>query len=54
MTFWLTLRRACGWATLKKFTERELHARVPYGHREGTYPLGSGSRNSEGPTGPGR
>ncbi|MEU1056844.1 Helicase associated domain protein [Streptomyces sp. NPDC005876] len=29
-----------GWAALKKFTERELHARVPYGHKEGVYPLG--------------
>ncbi|MFJ9668799.1 Helicase associated domain protein [Streptomyces sp. NPDC101219] len=32
---------ARGWAALKKFTERELHARVPYGHKEGAYPLGS-------------
>ncbi|MFI1370222.1 helicase associated domain-containing protein [Streptomyces griseochromogenes] len=31
---------ARGWAALKKFTERELHARVPYGHREGATPLG--------------
>ncbi|MEU1232303.1 Helicase associated domain protein [Streptomyces sp. NPDC005828] len=31
---------ARGWAALKKFTERELHARVPYGHKEGAYPLG--------------
>ncbi|WP_331717802.1 Helicase associated domain protein (plasmid) [Streptomyces zaomyceticus] len=31
---------ARGWAKLKKFTERETHARVPYGHKEGTYPLG--------------
>ncbi|MFF0190831.1 Helicase associated domain protein [Streptomyces sp. NPDC005244] len=31
---------ARGWASLKKFTEREQHARVPYGHREGAYPLG--------------
>ncbi|WP_331751530.1 Helicase associated domain protein (plasmid) [Streptomyces sp. NBC_00715] len=31
---------ARGWASLKKFTERERHARVPYGHREGAYPLG--------------
>jgi hypothetical protein len=31
---------ARGWANLKKFTERERHARVPYGHREGAYPLG--------------
>ncbi|MFH9296475.1 Helicase associated domain protein [Streptomyces sp. NPDC017520] len=29
-----------GWAALKKFAERELHARVPYGHKEGAYPLG--------------
>ncbi|MEU7027946.1 Helicase associated domain protein [Streptomyces sp. NPDC046275] len=32
---------ARGWAALKKFTEREQHARVPYGHKEGAYPLGS-------------
>lgn len=31
---------ARGWAKLKAFTEREAHARVPYGHREGAYPLG--------------
>ncbi|WP_331732031.1 Helicase associated domain protein [Streptomyces sp. NBC_00989] len=31
---------ARGWAALKKFTEREKHARVPYGHKEGAYPLG--------------
>ncbi|MCX2928467.1 DEAD/DEAH box helicase [Streptomyces sp. NEAU-W12] len=31
---------ARGWAALKKFTERERHARVPYGHREGATPLG--------------
>nr|WP_169786248.1 DEAD/DEAH box helicase [Streptomyces yerevanensis] len=31
---------ARGWAALKKFSERELHARVPYGHREGAHPLG--------------
>ncbi|WP_149561567.1 DEAD/DEAH box helicase [Streptomyces cacaoi] len=31
---------ARGWAALKKFTEREDHARVPYGHKEGAYPLG--------------
>lgn len=31
---------ARGWAALKKFTDRELHARVPYGHKEGAYPLG--------------
>jgi superfamily II DNA or RNA helicase len=29
-----------GWAKLKTFAGRELHARVPYGHREGAYPLG--------------
>ncbi|WP_331727658.1 Helicase associated domain protein [Streptomyces sp. NBC_01176] len=31
---------ARGWAALKKFTERVGHARVPYGHREGAFPLG--------------
>ncbi|NJP80869.1 helicase, partial [Streptomyces sp. AA8] len=33
---------ARGWAKLKAFTEREGHARVPYGHKEtpGPYPLG--------------
>ncbi|MFH8717757.1 DEAD/DEAH box helicase, partial [Streptomyces zaomyceticus] len=31
---------ARGWAALRKFTEREAHARVPYGHREGATPLG--------------
>ncbi|MGW8889637.1 Helicase associated domain protein [Streptomyces sp. NPDC055749] len=31
---------ARGWAALKKFTEREHHARVPYGHKEGAKPLG--------------
>ncbi|MGV9884903.1 Helicase associated domain protein [Streptomyces sp. NPDC003006] len=31
---------ARGWAALKKFTERERHARVPYGHKEGPTPLG--------------
>ncbi|MGR4854938.1 Helicase associated domain protein [Streptomyces sp. LARHCF252] len=31
---------ARGWAKLKLFTEREGHARVPYGHREGGTPLG--------------
>ncbi|MET9135153.1 DEAD/DEAH box helicase [Streptomyces antibioticus] len=31
---------ARGWAKLKTFTEREGHARVPYGHREGATPLG--------------
>ncbi|MGW0669734.1 Helicase associated domain protein [Streptomyces sp. NPDC002746] len=29
-----------GWASLKAFAERELHARVPYGHKEGPFPLG--------------
>ncbi|MFJ3899880.1 Helicase associated domain protein [Streptomyces sp. NPDC090083] len=29
-----------GWSALKKYTEREKHARVPYGHKEGAYPLG--------------
>ncbi|MEU1377937.1 Helicase associated domain protein [Streptomyces triculaminicus] len=32
---------ARGWAALKKFTEREAHARVPYGHKEGAFPLGT-------------
>jgi superfamily II DNA or RNA helicase len=31
---------ARGWAKLKQYVEREGHARVPYGHKEGTYPLG--------------
>ncbi|MFD1275459.1 helicase associated domain-containing protein [Streptomyces kaempferi] len=31
---------ARGWAALRKFTEREGSARVPYGHREGATPLG--------------
>ncbi|MET7853909.1 Helicase associated domain protein [Streptomyces avermitilis] len=31
---------ARGWAALKKFTEREQHARVSYGHKEGAHPLG--------------
>lgn len=31
---------ARGWAALKKFTEREHHTRVPYGHKEGAQPLG--------------
>ncbi|MFC9462713.1 helicase associated domain-containing protein [Streptomyces sp. NPDC056983] len=31
---------ARGWAALKKFTEREAHARVPYDHKEGAHPLG--------------
>ncbi|MBZ9593625.1 Helicase associated domain protein [Streptomyces erythrochromogenes] len=29
-----------GWSALKKYTQREKHARVPYDHREGPYPLG--------------
>jgi hypothetical protein len=32
---------ARGWAQLKVFTEREQHARCPYGHREGAFPLGT-------------
>ncbi|MFE7076475.1 Helicase associated domain protein [Streptomyces sp. NPDC057620] len=31
---------ARGWAALKRFTDREDHARVAYGHKEGAYPLG--------------
>ncbi|MET7978729.1 Helicase associated domain protein [Streptomyces mirabilis] len=31
---------ARGWAALRKFAERETHARVPYDHKEGPYPLG--------------
>jgi len=31
---------ARGWAKLKTFTQREGHARVPYGHKEGATPLG--------------
>ncbi|MEU3297915.1 Helicase associated domain protein [Streptomyces longwoodensis] len=31
---------ARGWAALKRFAEREGHARVPYGRKEGAYPLG--------------
>lgn len=31
---------ARSWAKLKQFTEREGHARVPYGHREWGTPLG--------------
>ncbi|WP_329564312.1 Helicase associated domain protein (plasmid) [Streptomyces uncialis] len=31
---------ARGWSALKMFTEREHHARVPYGHKEGATPLG--------------
>lgn len=32
---------ARGWSALKTFTERELHARVPYGLKEGAFPLGA-------------
>lgn len=32
---------ARGWSALKTFTERELHARVPYGFKEGAFPLGA-------------
>ncbi|MEU7032027.1 Helicase associated domain protein [Streptomyces sp. NPDC046275] len=31
---------ARGWSKLKQYTQREGHARVPYGHKEGAYPLG--------------
>lgn len=31
---------ARGWVKLKQYAGREGHARVPYGHREGAYPLG--------------
>ncbi|MFH8843172.1 Helicase associated domain protein [Streptomyces sp. NPDC017868] len=31
---------ARGWAKLKQYVEREGHARVPYGHKEGATPLG--------------
>ncbi|MGW2914893.1 Helicase associated domain protein [Streptomyces asoensis] len=31
---------ARGWAKLRTFAERQRHARVPYGHKEGAYPLG--------------
>ncbi|MFD0078526.1 Helicase associated domain protein [Streptomyces sp. NPDC127166] len=31
---------ARGWAKLKAYAEREGHARVPYGHKEGSTPLG--------------
>ncbi|MFJ5036103.1 helicase associated domain-containing protein [Streptomyces sp. NPDC088560] len=31
---------ARGWSKLKAFAKREGHARVPYGHKEGAYPLG--------------
>ncbi|MFF2519393.1 hypothetical protein [Streptomyces sp. NPDC058086] len=42
---------ARGWTSLTKFTERELHARVSYGHKEGAYPLG---QNNDEPTEPDR
>lgn len=32
---------ARGWSALKTFAERELHARVPYGFKEGPFPLGA-------------
>lgn len=32
---------ARGWSALKSFAERELHARVPYGFKEGAFPLGA-------------
>ncbi|GHB29911.1 DEAD/DEAH box helicase [Streptomyces chryseus] len=32
---------ARGWSALKTFAERELHARVPYGFKEGAFPLGA-------------
>ncbi|WP_308340517.1 MULTISPECIES: helicase associated domain-containing protein [unclassified Streptomyces] len=32
---------ARGWSALKTFTERELHARVPYGFKEVAFPLGT-------------
>ncbi|SOD63059.1 Helicase conserved C-terminal domain-containing protein [Streptomyces zhaozhouensis] len=31
---------ARGWDALRRYVEREQHARVPYGHREGVFPLG--------------
>lgn len=31
---------ARGWAKLKEYVEREGHARVPYEHKEGAFPLG--------------
>lgn len=31
---------ARGWAALRRYVEREGHARVPYDHKEGAYPLG--------------
>ncbi|MGW5067158.1 Helicase associated domain protein [Streptomyces cyaneofuscatus] len=32
---------ARGWSALKTFADRELHARVPYGFKEGPFPLGA-------------
>ncbi|WP_327169982.1 DEAD/DEAH box helicase [Streptomyces subrutilus] len=32
---------ARGWSALKTYAERELHARVPYGYKEGAFPLGA-------------
>ncbi|MFB6814438.1 Helicase associated domain protein [Streptomyces sp. NPDC056347] len=32
---------ARGWAALKRFVDREGHARAPYGHKEGPFPLGA-------------
>ncbi|MEU6314031.1 Helicase associated domain protein [Streptomyces sp. NPDC047014] len=32
---------AHGWSALKTYAERELHARVPYGFKEGPFPLGA-------------
>ncbi|MEU4954701.1 DEAD/DEAH box helicase [Streptomyces lavendulae] len=32
---------ARGWSALKTFAERERHARVPYGFKEGAFPLGA-------------
>ncbi|MFC8278272.1 Helicase associated domain protein [Streptomyces sp. NPDC057271] len=32
---------ARGWSALKTYAERELHARVPYGFKEGPFPLGA-------------
>ncbi|MGW3852250.1 helicase associated domain-containing protein [Streptomyces fagopyri] len=45
---------ARGWTSLKKFTEREAHARVPYGHKEGAYPLGQWIAEQRRAYGPGR
>ncbi|MFD7439677.1 helicase-related protein [Streptomyces sp. NPDC059861] len=45
---------ARGWSALKKFTEREGHARIPYGTGRARIPWVSGSRSSDGRTGRGR